>query len=110
MGLCHHHRAWRLDNFASVEKKSRMMNFRRLSLLIWAVLAGVLITSWIGSTRLLSGTFHIENITFAANVIFIFTTVLAAILLHLVLPKVMPKKIAVITFLLPLLVLLALLV
>lgn len=87
-----------------------MMNFRRLSLLIWAVLAGVLITSWIGSTRLLSGTFHIENITLAANVIFIFTTVLVAILLHLVLPEVMPKKLAVIAFLLPLLVLLVLLV
>ena len=110
MGLCHHHRAWRLDNFAGVEKKSRMMNFRRLSLLIWAVLAGVLITSWIGSTRLLSGTFHIENIALAANIIFVITTIVTALLLHFVLPNVMPKKLAVIAFLLPLLVLLALLV
>ncbi|CAM1651648.1 unnamed protein product [Bartonella choladocola] len=79
------------------------MNFIRLLHLIWAVFFAFLITSWIGSTRILSATFHIENIAFAANVIFISTTVLVALLLHLVLPSVMPKKIAVAAFLLPLL-------
>ncbi|AQT44596.1 hypothetical protein BBC0244_008800 [Bartonella apihabitans] len=68
------------------------MNFTRLALLVWAVFFGFVITSWIGSTHLLSSTFHIERIDIAANVIFITATILSALVLNLIIPKSMSKK------------------
>jgi len=43
------------------------MNFTRLALLVWAVFFGFVITSWIGSTHLLSSTFHIERYRFCGK-------------------------------------------
>jgi len=86
------------------------MNFTRLALLVWAVFFGFVATAWIGSTHLLSSTFHIERIDIAANVIFITATILSALVLNLIIPKSMSKKIAVVTFLLPLLFLFFLIV
>ena len=75
----------------------------RILTLVWAVFLAFLSTSWLGSTHILSGIFHIDNIVFAANVFFVVTSILFALVIYFALPPTMSGKIKVMAFLPPVL-------
>lgn len=82
------------------------MIFTRILILVWAIFFSFLFTSWLGATHILSGKFEIQNIGFAARIIFVVFTILFALMFYLILPRRMTIKTKMVALLPPLLYLL----
>lgn len=103
MGFRYYHRIGRMDTVAICQEKPKTMIFTRILILVWAIFLSFLLTSWLGSTHILSGNFQIQNIGLAARGIFIALTVLFALVFYLLVPRKMTTKIKVAALLPPLL-------
>lgn len=79
------------------------MILTRILILVWAVFFSFLLTSWLGSTHILSGDFEIQNIGLASRIVFIVVTVLFALVLYLLIPHKISIKIKMAALLPPLL-------
>lgn len=79
------------------------MIFTRILILVWAIFLSFLLTSWLGSTHILSGNFQIQNIGLASRIVFIVVTVLFALVLYLLIPHTISIKIKMAALLPPLL-------
>lgn len=92
-----------MDNVARGPKKPKMMIFTRVLILVWAVFLSFLFTSWLGSTHILSGNFHIQNIGSASRIVFVVVTIFFALVLYFLIPRTMTTRIKVAVLLPPLL-------
>lgn len=68
------------------------MIYDRIITLLWAVVLAFLMSTWLGTTNILSQTLQVTNIAYAADVIFVVTCAIFAGCIWFLMPKPLSVK------------------
>lgn len=78
------------------------MIYDRLLILVWAAIAAFFSASWLGETTILSKTFNLTEVTYAADIVFMSASVLFSVIFWYAIPRPLSPMVRVMATLPPL--------